>query len=48
MAREAVKILDTGDAFPSLDFRLINGERMLVPQDLGKRWRIVLTYRGHW
>ena len=48
MAREAVKLLDTGDGFPNLDFRLISGERMLVPQDLGKRWRILLVYRGHW
>ncbi len=48
MTREAVKILDTGDTFPNLDFRLINDERMLVPQGLGKRWRIVLIYRGHW
>ena len=35
MTREAVKILDTGDTFPNPDVRLINDERMLVPQGLG-------------
>jgi len=48
MAREAAKLLDTGDTFPNLDFNLINGERILFPQDIGKRWRIMLVYRGHW
>jgi len=27
---------------------LISGERILFPQDMGKRWRILLVYRGHW
>jgi len=48
MAREAAKLLDTGDTFPNLDFSLISGEKILFPQDLGKRWRILLVYRGHW
>jgi hypothetical protein len=48
MAREAAELLDNGDNFPSLDFRLISGERIIVPQDMGKRWRILLIYRGHW
>ena len=48
MAREAVNILDTGNSLPNFDFRLISGEGMLVPQDLGSRWRVLLIYRGHW
>jgi len=48
MARETAKLLDTADTFPNLDFNLISGERILFPQDMGKRWRILLVYRGHW
>ncbi len=48
MAREEVKLLDTGDTFPSIDFTVISGERIVAPQDLGKRWRVLLIYRGHW
>jgi hypothetical protein len=48
MTREIATLLDTGDNFPKLDFTLVSGESMVVPQDLGKRWRILLIYRGHW
>jgi hypothetical protein len=48
MAREASKLLDTGDTFPNLRFNLANGENMVVPQDLGNRWRVLLTLRGNW
>jgi hypothetical protein len=48
MAREAVRLLDTGDRFTSLEFNVIDGERIVFPEDMGERWRILLVYRGHW
>ena len=48
MTRGIATLLDTGDSFPDLDFTLVSGESVVVPQDLGKRWRILLIYRGHW
>jgi hypothetical protein len=48
MARESSTILDTGDRFPDLEFNLVSGEKMLLPRDLGNRWRVLLIYRGHW
>ncbi len=48
MAREAVRLLDTEDKFPSLEFNVIDGERIVFPEDMGGRWRILLVYRGYW
>ena len=48
MARESSILLDNGDSFPDLEFHLVSGEKMLLPRDLGNRWRVVLIYRGHW
>jgi len=48
MTREIATLLDTGDNFPDLDFTLVSGESTVVTRNLGKRWRILLIYRGHW
>ncbi len=48
MSRIGSKILDTGDFFPHLEFRLANEEFVSLPGDFGEGWNILLFYRGHW
>ena len=48
MTREKNILLDSGDSFPDIEVDLAAGGRMLVPRDLGSRWRVLFVYRGHW
>lgn len=48
MARENVKLLDTGDKFPDLQIKLTSGETTKAT-DAGKlNWKVILFYRGNW
>jgi peroxiredoxin len=48
MARIGTKILDQGDVFPQLNFSLIDGTDLVVPEALKKQWNVLLFYRGSW
>ncbi len=48
MQRSNCVILDTGDLFPRLDFELVGGDSISLPEDFGGRWNILFFYRGHW
>ena len=40
--------LQQGDRFPSIDLRLVSGERVTMPADMPGRYVAQLFYRGHW
>ena len=48
MAKSGTAFLDTKDVFPRLEITLVSGERLMLPEDLGEGYRVVLFYRGHW
>ncbi|MBI5074401.1 MAG: hypothetical protein HZB62_04435 [Nitrospirae bacterium] len=48
MARENCNILDTGDKFPALEIEAVGGGKIILPDDFGKGWSVMLFYRGHW
>ncbi len=41
-------ILDTGDAFPRLEIEKAGGGRIVLPDELGGSWGVVLFYRSNW
>ena len=48
MARIGDKILDSGDLFPKLKFKLTDGSEIETPSGFRNPWNVVLFYRGHW
>jgi len=42
------KRLDSGDAFPSLNFTLPGGHQLRVPEEFDSPFQAVLFYRGYW
>lgn len=48
MARLGFKLLDTNESFPEMEFRLISGEGVKIPEGLGDGYAVVLLYRGYW
>ena len=48
MAQADTKKLDTGDSFPHLELRLVDGRSFTLPSDLNGHWSVLLIYRGHW
>lgn len=48
MARNSFRILDEGDAFPTMDLQLVDGQGLTLPSDLDGSWAVILVYRGHW
>ncbi len=48
MARIGSAYLDTYDMFPQLEFQLVSGEMLKLPQGIGEGYGVVLIYRGHW
>lgn len=48
MAQPQPRKLDSGDAFPALEFRLLDGSALNLPEAWAGRWGVVLLYRGHW
>ncbi|MGD8922906.1 MAG: peroxiredoxin family protein [Candidatus Zixiibacteriota bacterium] len=47
MACERTKKLDTGDAFPDMQFPLLSGGQLRLPRDACGRWMVFLGYRGY-
>ena len=48
MARVGTKILDTGDTFPDLKLRMLDGSEIQTKTGLKNPWNVVLFYRGFW
>jgi hypothetical protein len=48
MSRSNCKILDNGDSFPAMGCNAVDGRRIVLPDDFGERWNVLLFYRGHW
>ena len=48
MAKAGTRFLDTNDRFPDLTCPLVSGDQIMLPQDLGPGYAVVLFYRGHW
>jgi peroxiredoxin len=48
VARAGSAYLDTNDAFPQLELRLVSGEKLTLPEGIGAGYSVVLFYRGHW
>ena len=40
--------LNTGDIFPKLTLDLVEGTKLVVPDGMDARYRVILFYRGHW
>jgi peroxiredoxin len=40
--------LNTGDTFPKLTLKLVDGSGAELPEGLGGRYNVILFYRGHW
>ena len=40
--------LGIGDAFPELQFDLVGGGSLGLPDGLDAKYKVVLFYRGHW
>ena len=48
MARNSARILDEGDAFPDIEFHLVDGTSTRIPGDWNGSWGLLIVYRGHW
>jgi peroxiredoxin len=48
MAKENAAFLDTNDAFPEMDLKLVSGRTLSLPEATGKGYGVVLFYRGSW
>jgi len=48
MAQTVVKKLDSGDLFPEVKFKLVNGASLTLPGKEEGNWRVLLVYRGSW
>ena len=40
--------LNTGDSFPRLTLKLVDGRSLALPEGLDARYQVVLFYRGRW
>ena len=40
--------LGTGETFPNLTLKLVDGGALELPHGLEGRYKVVLFYRGHW
>jgi hypothetical protein len=48
MARIGSAYLDTDDIFPKLEFQLVTGEKLKLPEGMDQGYGVVLIYRGEW
>lgn len=40
--------LGSGDQFPPMALKLLDGNSLTLPDDLEADYNVVLIYRGHW
>jgi hypothetical protein len=48
MARIGRAYLDTNDMFPKMEFQMVSGEKLKLPEGMGQGYSGVLIYRGEW
>ncbi len=48
MARIGTTYLDTDNMFPKIEFQLVSGEKLKLPEGMGQGYSVVLIYRGEW
>ncbi|MGD0826523.1 MAG: hypothetical protein ABSA09_00340 [Desulfobaccales bacterium] len=48
MARIGTAYLDTDNMFPKMEFQLVSGEKLNLPEGMGQGYSVVLIYRGEW
>jgi hypothetical protein len=48
MAKVNDFFLDTGDPFPRIEIDKVGGGKIILPDELGGSWGVVLFYRSHW
>jgi hypothetical protein len=48
MARIGTAYLDTNDMFPKMEFQMVSGEKLELPEGMGQGYSVVLIYRGEW
>jgi hypothetical protein len=48
MARAGTHILDSGEAFPTLEMSTVKHGRIVVPKMFERGWVVFLLYRAHW
>jgi hypothetical protein len=48
MAQMEVKKLDSGDLFPPMGFQLVDGTKLMLPEEANGTWSVLLVYRGIW
>jgi len=46
LARADTKTIDTGDRFPDLEIKMLEGGTTKVPDDLTGKWSVFIIYRG--
>ena len=42
------EMLQQGARFPQVEFNLVGGGKLTLPDDSSTRYTAVLFYRGHW
>jgi hypothetical protein len=40
--------LGTGETFPRMSLKLVDGSTLELPEGIDAKYKIVLFYRGHW
>lgn len=40
--------LGTGEVFPRMSLKLVDGGTLELPEGIDAKYKIVLFYRGHW
>ena len=40
--------LNTGDVFPKLTLKLVDGSTLELPDGIDAKYKVILFYRGHW
>jgi hypothetical protein len=48
MAQTETTKLDARDPFPHMTLTLVDGSKLILPDDMHGSWSIFLIYRGHW
>lgn len=48
MGKAGSTFLDANDPFPKMALETVSGEKLELPEGLGKGYGVVLIYRGYW
>ena len=42
------QMLNPGDKFPRLEFEVVGGDKLVLPDEFAGNWAYIMVYRGHW